>query len=782
MSNFQENTTDKSKKSILIYKYFLYAILVGLFILLWESRLTKEYYFLRIYCYSSFAALVSIIFFLLKIYTSGREKYERKIYIPSNYTYFLILILAIFISTLLSPYKYGSILELLKFISCIAISFVLFNLFSIDKKSLDSFLKAIVIFGILSSIMGIFSLIGVSLFPKSYLSQIAIKYNFVLNGRVGSLLVYPNTYGVFLVFSFVALSLYGIKEQNFYKKILIYFGGSILLFSIYLTKSRGAVIFSLLPAILLETLLLKKERKLYIKFLFVSLAGAVFLIILDKLFIIQVFAQVSSSNNIINGIFFGKNGLSIQARIQFIKDALKMFASKPLFGYGPGTFKYEMVKFRPFSGFYSILPHSSILLFLSESGIFAGLAFTGIIFTAIIKWFKVKTGDLTDKIVYVSFVVMILHSLVDIDFLYSFIVTIIFLLSMHVSGTNTIQIKTKKFTIFSLIPASVFIVILIFAIPKAIASEYAVKGSEYLNNGNLIKSAYSYISALKHDFSNDYYHFKLAGIYRELSFAKTLSCDNKITFKELAEAMNLNKIDFNYPERSGILELALKKQNSEKYLNEAINLNPTDPDLPALKSLALIYTGNKRMQALKAANEVLLKKPDNSIALTTLGFYNLPANSAIKYFEQALESDKLNAFAYLGKALFFKSNGKLQEELESLFELTRISHCLSEGWELYLENAPKIDIISYKINKSVIQLHCTIKGKNANLIKSFEIKISDLYGKTIKILSTDNVNNLSIDLKNHSINKHVKISIIAIDSNGLPIAEIISAPIKLNFQ
>ncbi len=751
---------------------FILAIFELCFLLLF-SQLGDEQLFFQIYISTLITSIAGVLFLFNNLI---RKNSKSLVMYTPFFVYIILFIAGIFVSCLLSPYKYGSILEFLKFFNAILITFILISTVKRTYSLIMSFLKSITIMGLISSVIGIFSFLSMVFFPSSQFSYFVIKHGFVLNNRVGSLMQYPNTYGAFLSISLLFL-LYLITEKklNTSKKIFGYLSSILILYSIYLTKSRGAIFISLIIGIILLLSFFKNKKRLLLN-LGISAGGVLILIILSHTFVKLLPTFTPETNNLASQIL-KKNGTSIPARIQFAKDAIKMFFTKPIFGYGLRTFRYEMVKFRPFGGLYSILPHSSILMLLSETGIFSTFFFLLTIFSILVKSFPLAKKSSLFAVIYTATISLLLHTFVDIDFIYPLAVTITFILlgllvNLSDNKGKKIYLPNKRFV--SVVLLTIFAFLIVSISPKAISSVYGLSGNYKFNNGELINAAYSYISAIKHDFNNDIYHYRIASIYRELSFSKTLSCNNKITFKELKEAMTLNPINFNYPEMYGILKLALKNQESIAYFNKTIELNPTDPNIPALKSLAIVYTENNISDAKDLAETILRKNPNNSIALTTIGLCELPSPSSLSYFTKALKLDKYNSFAYLGKALYYKHINDKEKEVENLFKLTRISHCLKEGWTEYLQTAPIIKIDSYKISGSSLLLSWSVI-KNKNLIKTFLIKIESQNGKILKTIQVDNATN-KIEIKNFAFvrRNNVKISITALDNNNLPVSEIVS--------
>ncbi len=773
-----QNCTNREINSIFekTDRILLYAIIFELIFLLLFSQLGSEEIYMQIFSSTALTLLIAITFLITRIFSKPTDENE---FLPVTFPFLTAFILFLFVSSTLSVYKYGSFLELLKFGNAVILIFIVMRL-SVGKKTVtESIIKSVMFLGIFSAIIGVLSFFSVTFFPEAEISRFVVSHNFVLNGRVGSLMQYPNTYGAFLTITFIFLTYFIVnKKLNKPLQISFYVAGIIVLYSLYLTRSIGASLFSFLPGTILMIVFTKK-RKVLLSTLGITFLGALILIIVNKAVVVPIITNSSFQNKDFASLFLGKNGLSIPARIQFIKDSIKIFLKRPFFGFGLGTFKYEIVKVRPYGGFYSILPHSSLLMFLSGSGIFATVAFVLITVSSLSKSFKTSLKEPLLGAIYAATISLLLHSFVDIDFLYPFIVIVTFLLLAFLTNVKPITMKKNMIKAIKSVTLALLLFVFLLVIPKTVSSVYGFSGKQKLSEGNLIKAAYSYIAALKHDFKNDTYHYRLASIYRELSFSKTFSCDNPITFKELKEAINLNPANFNYPETYGILELALKNKESIEYFNKTIQLNPTDPNIFALKSLALIYTTKSKKEAEEIAKEVLNYYPKNSIALTTIGFCDLPHSTSLLYFNKAIQTDKYNSFSYLGKALYFKNIGNTEKELENLFKLTRISHCLKEGWNMYLKTTPVIKINSCNINNSRLFLSWTISGNNKNIIKYLEITINSQNGSRIGIFRINgNTNSLTTHIQNKT--NTIRIIITAFDNSNLPISEVISGKIKNN--
>lgn len=205
-------------------------------------------------------------------------------------------------------------------------------------------------------------------------------------------------YAASLVFLFPIVLLLLIKRDFFTQKkmaktILIPFITIVFLIAIYFSFSRAAWLSMVLGLVFFFLLQLKVKPKYYL-FGLVTITALIFSL---KDTIYNNMAQneqVSHNGDVgdhITSVTNVSNDASNLERINRWVCAYRMFQAKPLFGFGPGTYQFEYVKFQT-SAFRTYISsnngdagnaHNEYLTYLSESGLIGFLTFLSLVLTTL---------------------------------------------------------------------------------------------------------------------------------------------------------------------------------------------------------------------------------------------------------------------------------------------------------------------------------------------------------------------------------------------------------------
>ncbi len=212
-------------------------------------------------------------------------------------------------------------------------------------------------------------------------------FNSDIRERLQSLLYYANVAGS--LFSCGFFSLLSFKPSNRSMKLLKLVAGIVLLVALWLTKSRFSIaIFAVLLIawlIITKSTHQKRTRRLllYIAVLAVSL-GAVYFIRPDILM-----------------------QSSLALRLVYFQDAIKAIMSSPLLGLSPGGFGAKVYE-QQSAIYYTNLVHNGFL----QIAVDAGLPALSVFLVPLITSFSKKKAGSGFSVV---LVMLLLHSLVDID-------------------------------------------------------------------------------------------------------------------------------------------------------------------------------------------------------------------------------------------------------------------------------------------------------------------------------------------------------------------------------
>lgn len=188
-------------------------------------------------------------------------------------------------------------------------------------------------------------------------SAYGIYQYFVLSvGRISTFLYNPNLAGSYLAtYTLVSLSMLLATKRKAHCVALAV--STILgLTATILTMSRGAILglgCAIITLLFVMAIKSKKSNRV--------LAGIVVALVLAAIFMPdQVIDRFKSAANLEDS--------SNRQRILMAQSGLKMFAERPLLGWGPGSFKILYEKYRPAGAIHFTTPHNIYILTMVELG------------------------------------------------------------------------------------------------------------------------------------------------------------------------------------------------------------------------------------------------------------------------------------------------------------------------------------------------------------------------------------------------------------------------------
>jgi len=188
---------------------------------------------------------------------------------------------------------------------------------------------------------------------------------------------------------------------------------------------------------------------------------------------------------------------SFFARNMFYMDSLKIFKMHPIIGNGGGAwdFLYRRIQTAPYN---TSLPHSSLFKTLVEVGALGALILVVIIsITAYLYLARKRKREVTtiETGIFVAFIVLLAHSLIDFDFSIPYI-TIVFFMLMGLLLGKSKQWKVQKG--LKIVVATLCFVTLIGSSCISIARGMTSKAFEATDNGNVTLSYYEeYLGVFK---------------------------------------------------------------------------------------------------------------------------------------------------------------------------------------------------------------------------------------------------------------------------------------------
>lgn len=329
-----------------------------------------------------FSAVLLSLFSIVCLYLLSKKK--KKMLLPIGIDIFLLLIYLVgyIVAELFAIDKGMNIMGLFK--NLFLINFILIMVQENNEKTfLDKF-RALPY----SATISVFFSVLLALFSNNI---------FFANKRLQGIFLYANTYGLFLLISL--LMLIQRKELNGKKIFMVI----TMLTGILFTNSRAIIILTLI-SIFAEIFITreKKNKKIILIFL-----------ICFVIFFAGIY-KYSNLDKRINTEMFESGELL--TRLLYYNDGIKMVMKKP-FGYGYMGYYYAQATEKT-AVYDAKYVHNFVLQLLLDVGIISSIAF--LFFLAVI--FLKKDQTLFSRFV---IILIIVHSLIDIDFEYLIFLTII---------------------------------------------------------------------------------------------------------------------------------------------------------------------------------------------------------------------------------------------------------------------------------------------------------------------------------------------------------------------
>lgn len=231
--------------------------------------------------------------------------------------------------------------------------------------------KTISVIGLVSSLI---ALLGI------------LEYIFVKTGRITSTFVNPNPFGTYLLILFLFYWGYSLREKKLFLNIL----SVVFLVALFLTGSRGAYLSLIvaLPFIFIGFSKNEVKKNLFKTVLFFSGSLALTWLIMYIAPIVQesLGLDVSLLDSLLRS---GSLENSSTGRFEFWKAAIRVFAERPLTGFGLGTFFQSYFIGYGGNQWYSRFAHNHYLQILAELGIVGLILFMAFIFSTLFAFWKI---------------------------------------------------------------------------------------------------------------------------------------------------------------------------------------------------------------------------------------------------------------------------------------------------------------------------------------------------------------------------------------------------------
>lgn len=330
---------------------------------------------------SMYRALQMPILIIIVIFLLGQKKLKFNLY---NLTPILLFgfLFSVLISTLTAVYQESSLIEARRIIELIILSYVIFFFIKNqwDEGIWVILAKMMMIAGGLSGLSVLTDLFGWTHFYRLYSETIPYMRPF---GILGEPNYAAGKLGIFLPFAFFCIVNYRHSKKYFQYSLSI-ICTFLIITAIFFTGSRMGGFISLFTIFVF----MAKEIKRLLSLKIMMSIIVIFLIILfiNLIFPIRVnFLESSISytkesyNSLFQFLLTGEEILgrqSLTTRTDLLRGGINIFLQYPLFGVGPGNFKYISGKYLPIR--MNMYSHNTFITVLTEFGIIGFLFFIGI--------------------------------------------------------------------------------------------------------------------------------------------------------------------------------------------------------------------------------------------------------------------------------------------------------------------------------------------------------------------------------------------------------------------
>src|SRR5664280_372344 len=400
----------------------------------------------------------------------------------------LLLVAAVIVLTLLSPYAYGAQVEAAKLGSALLLAVMVLNLVQ-ERGDLQFFLNGILFLGMGMAAVS-FAYYMAAMSPLFYFTPLwasNLQYHFVVNGQLWGLWQYHNSFAGFLVLC-ILLSVgmaTGDKRRDW--RLLYDACAGFLLMVLYLTTSRGAFLTGIIGLIVLVLLAPRGWRgRVLLRVLIVGAAAAGFTV-LNR--VTWATAVLNADKGAALGTFVtGGADQSNDTRVHLIVLALRLFREHVWAGTGLGTFPHVWTAFEWVPDVSRrIDPHSFFFRFLAETGLLGTVPlFTWIVRRGLHGLDRVfgSREDMAVTGLWAGTLAYFLHMCMDVDYVYAVAPAILFLcLALLSTRTVTYDLVSRddRHTMVHyrripcLIAGGLALLLALVPIQRGVASLYALR-------------------------------------------------------------------------------------------------------------------------------------------------------------------------------------------------------------------------------------------------------------------------------------------------------------------
>jgi O-antigen ligase len=603
----------------------------------------------------------------------------------------LLLVVAVIVLTLLSPYRYGAQVEAAKLGSAFLLAVMVLNLVQ-ERGDLQFYLNGILFLGVGMAAVS-FAYYMAAMSPLFYFTPLwasNLQYHFVVNGSLWGLWQYSNTFGGFLALGTLLAVGMATADKRRDWRLLYDACAGFLLMVLYLTTSRGAFLTGAIGLIALVLLAPRGWKgRVLLRVLIVGAAAAGFTV-LNRVTLATTAINAGKGQalgNFVTGAGDESNG----TRLHLMVFASHLFREHPWAGTGLGTFPHAWtINEWVHDSSRRIDPHSFFFRFLAETGLLGTVPlFTWIARRGLHGLDRVfgSRKDMAVTGLWAGTFAFFLHMCMDVDYVYAVAPAILFLcltlLSTRIVTYDMLSRDDRRTMVRHrrvpcLVAGGLALLLALTPIQRGVASLYALR----LGGLDPVTKAERLTDAVVRDPGNDMYWNLLGGAYVSMLSGGVTGPATDAARSAFVQARTLAPEDYRPWWSQGMLELNLKNAEALTCLRQAERLYPTLAGIKGWLALAMVYVGDDGPGAEAKAAEALAITQGEPYAITAQAFCALAQGEtaqAKELLNGVVRQGFTNTFAYYGLSLCYRAVGDTAMERSELIYSRRINPNLVEA-------------------------------------------------------------------------------------------------------
>jgi putative inorganic carbon (HCO3(-)) transporter len=277
-----------------------------------------------------------------------------------------------------------------------ALLYVLLRDLEWDRRLLRDCLRVTAALAIVFSLIGFYEYATKTIILSSKLD--------VANGlhtyfTVNSVFFDPDIFGRYLALAMVLLAVVLIYDRPQNEQAVVTIVLAVLWAGLVLTLSRSSLGALLVGLAVLAALRWRPSRALLVAVVVVALGGLA----------VAVSPTTFGLNQGLNGASSGRGGL--------VSGGLSLFADRPVWGYGSGSFVTEYRRHNRHSATSLSASHTIPVTVAAEQGLLGEVVYAGLVITAILSLIRRSRGDPARSAIAAAFVALVFHTMLYADFL-----------------------------------------------------------------------------------------------------------------------------------------------------------------------------------------------------------------------------------------------------------------------------------------------------------------------------------------------------------------------------